>query len=118
MRIGDGTAELRLDAHDQGPEVAAWTKFNEQEQEKILRLLQYLRSAAFTERTLAAIRRGLSMDWTSVYFAVGAAAAVGWIDRERVGHYVIVGLTKSGLLAIARHQTQARTPYLDEATTR
>ena len=104
------TTTFRLDLDDRGSAAAAWTRFNEQEREKILRLLQYLRGATYNERTLAAIRRGLSTDWTSLYFAVGAAAALSWITRDRIGHYVMVGLTESGLSAIrlAQNSTSDR----------
>jgi hypothetical protein len=94
-------AGLSLEPWYQRFSAGMWTRFNDHERRKILGFLQYLRVAPYSKRTLAAIRRGLSTDWTSLYFDIGASTALGWIEREKLGHYVIVTLTEHGLMAVA-----------------
>ncbi len=79
---------------------AAGDGFNPQERAKLVSFLQYLRGVSFGERTLAAVGRGLRMDWASVYFCVGAGVAAGWVVRERVGRSIILSVSRQGVMAI------------------
>lgn len=96
---GDPVGQARVDSGDRrNPEVGGG--FNPQERVKLVSFLQYLRGVSFGERTLAAVGRGLRMDWASLYFCVGAGVAAGWVVRERVGRSIILSVSREGVMAI------------------
>lgn len=78
-----------------------WERFNAKERAKVAAFLQYLRRTPYSKRTLAAIHRGLGLDWTSIYFCIAGGLALGWIERQEVGRATVVSITKDGLGAIS-----------------
>jgi DNA-binding MarR family transcriptional regulator len=75
-------------------------RFSVRERRKLLVFLLHLSPKSYADQTLAAIRRKLGLDWSSIYFCVGVGVALGWVRRERIGRNIVVLLTPRGKAAI------------------